>query len=423
MQEIIKIPVSEVKFVKELYPRLKENETAIEQYKDAIEKLPPIIIARDGVLIDGYHRWTAHKRLNIDEISAINLGNLTDIEILKESLVRNSYHGYQLSAQDKKNNANRLYVLLSGNTDEKYEEISNLLSISKETTRKYCQESRQNEKKKQQERALDLWLNCWTQEKIAEELNIPQQTISGWITENEKNSKIGKAPGATPDKPWGNIQHFDLWNFNAAHNDTSYFGKMPSQIVENLLWLYTEPGQIVFDPFAGSGTTIDTAKEMGRRVWSSDRKPASNILPIHNHDITSGYPENAPGKVDFILLDPPYWKQAEGKYSNDAEDLGNMELGEFYKSWSKILNGCIDHLSGNGHLAFIVSPNEDKDNDKVIDLAFEMYAIAVQAGFTPMRRIIVSYNTQQATGQQVEWARKKKKLLKLYRDLIVFQKK
>jgi hypothetical protein len=35
------------------------------------------------------------------------------------------------------------------------------------------------------------------------------------------------------------------------------------------------------------------------------------------------------------------------------------------------------------------------------------------------RRIIVPYQTQQATGQHVTWARENKRLLKLYRDLVV----
>jgi hypothetical protein len=35
------------------------------------------------------------------------------------------------------------------------------------------------------------------------------------------------------------------------------------------------------------------------------------------------------------------------------------------------------------------------------------------------RRIIVPYQTQQATGQQVTWARENKRMLKLYRDLVV----
>jgi len=65
------------------------------------------------------------------------------------------------------------------------------------------------------------------------------------------------------------VQHFDVWSFQNGGGDSSYFGRMPPAVVENLLWLYTEPGDIVVDPFAGGGTTIDVAKAMGRRVWAS----------------------------------------------------------------------------------------------------------------------------------------------------------
>src|SRR5207249_2871598 len=100
--------------------------------------------------------------------------------------------------------------------------------------------------------------------------------------------------------------------------ESSYFGKTPEQVVENLLWLYTELGEIVFDPMVGSGTTIDVAKRMGRRVWASDWKPHTPTLPIHQHDITTGWPEGAPSKVDFIFLDPPYWQPPTGKHSDSG---------------------------------------------------------------------------------------------------------
>jgi uncharacterized protein YgbK (DUF1537 family) len=58
---------------------------------------------------------------------------------------------------------------------------------------------------------------------------------------------------------------------------------------------------------------------------------------------------------------------------------------------------------------------------KVIDLAHLMYNAAESAGLTCERRIIVPYSTQQATGQQVDAAREHRKLLKLYRDLVVMR--
>ena len=47
------IPVSDVRFVKELYPRHKPHDDLIQQYRDAIGDLPPIVVARDGILVDG----------------------------------------------------------------------------------------------------------------------------------------------------------------------------------------------------------------------------------------------------------------------------------------------------------------------------------------------------------------------------------
>ena len=219
-------------------------------------------------------------------------------------------------------------------------------------------------------------------------------------------------------------QHFDVWTFPPARDNsagsTSYFGVLPPQVVENLLWFWSEPGDIVFDPFAGSGTTIDVAKRMGRRVFASDRKPSTPTLPIHEWDITDGWPDDAPAKADLILLDPPYWQQAAGKYSEDAADLGNMERDGFSDAWAAIVKTCTDHLADGGRIAYIISPTQLEDGS-VVDHATEMLAPFRDAGMAVDRRIIVPYSTQQATGQQVEWARDKKRMLKLYRDLVVLR--
>lgn len=449
------IPVDSVRFVKELYPRLRENDEAIERYRASLELLPPIVIAKDGVLVDGFHRLQAHKRENATEIRAINLGNLSDAEIFRESITRNSKHGQQLSAQDKQLLAGKLYLTFSDiGIPERIKEISAMLAISEKTARNYTKDARAEEKKAMQEKAWDLWLNCETQQAIADEIGISREAISDWLGNFGKLSKYTEHPES--------LQHFDVWSFHTATNNAgtpSYFGKIPPQVVENLLWLYTEPGQIVFDPFAGGGTTIDVSKAMGRRVWSSDRKPSTPTLPIHEHDITTGWPVDiketcpdcrgekpevkdgeeqpapcercngtgliqisAPKCPDFILLDPPYWMQAAGMYSADPEDLGNMSLDGFDTAWRSVIDTCHQHQKEDSYLAFIVSPAEDKEHDRVVDLGFMMYQACIDAGYKPHRRVIVTYNTQQATGRQVNWAKENKKLLKLYRDLVVFRR-
>ena len=99
----------------------------IERYRDALENLPPIIVARDGVLVDGYHRWQAHVREGADSIKAENIGNLADAEIIRELIKRNASHGQQLTRADKKRLAAQLWASFSDfTTADRVKEIRDL---------------------------------------------------------------------------------------------------------------------------------------------------------------------------------------------------------------------------------------------------------------------------------------------------------
>jgi hypothetical protein len=143
--------------------------------------------------------------------------------------------------------------------------------------------------------------------------------------ELDRNDKGEEQPDSTGWKR----PLYNVWSFAKKSSNVEHFGNSEQRILENLLYLYTEPFDIVLDPFAGGGSTIDVCKRRLRRYWVSDRKPivereqeirqldiAQNLPPLHNRwsDVTLTY------------LDPPYWRQAAGKYSDDAEDLGNMPL-------------------------------------------------------------------------------------------------
>lgn len=406
-----RVATDSIEFVKELYPRLREDDAAIERYRASLDLLPPITLARGRVLVDGFHRWQAHRRENIETIEVEDLGDLSDAEIFNESIRRNAKHGQQLSAKDKANLAGKLWQTLAHLPNaERVAYIGELLAVSERSVQSWTKDARSDEKKTQQAKVYDLWLDCLSERDIAERVGITHPTVSDWVEEKRKSAEFFQPPDSR--------QHFDVWNFAKSEGESSYFGKMPPQVVENLLWFYTEPDGIVFDPFAGGGTTIDVAKRMGRRVWSSDRKPSTPTLPIHEHDITTGWPKLAPKKANLILLDPPYWQQAKGQYSDDPEDLGNMSMDDFMSSWSTLVKACASHLVDGGRLAYIISPTQ-LEMGAVVDHATEMLRACWNVGLNVERRIIVTYNTQQATGQQVEWARDKKRLLKLYRDLVV----
>lgn len=404
------IAVDEVDFVKEMYPRLKPDDAAIERYRDSLDNLPPIVVARGRILVDGFHRWQAHKREGADRVPAEDLGDLSDTEIFNESIRRNAQHGQQLSTADKRSLAGKLWQTLAHLSNaERTAEIGALLAVSERAVQGWTKDARADEKKAAQAKAWDFWLDCWEQKEIAAEIGVSEGTISEWFSSRK----------SAESEPPESRQHFDVWQFHKADDAgaQSYFGALPPQVVENLLWFYTDPGDVVVDLFAGSGTTIEVAKSMGRRVWASDIRgdQYSPHLPIHTHDATTGWPTDAPAKAKLVVLDPPYWKQARGRYSSEPNELGEMDLAAFYDSWAKVLKAAKDRAE---RVAYIVSPTQD-DDGTVVDHATDMLRFAWDEGYTVDRRIIVTYQTQQATGQQVEWARENRRLLKLYRDLVV----
>jgi len=407
---------ADIRFVKELYPRLKPHDDVVERYRDALDQLPPITVARDGILVDGYHRWQAHVREGVDEIAAENLGNLSDAEIVRESIKRNSSHGQQLDRKDKQRMAGQLWQTLAHlDSAERVKDIAELLAVSERSVQAWTKDARKAEREDMQARAWDMWLDCNTQRDIAEFVGVSVGTINEWCSENAKSRNLNEPPESR--------QHFDIWQFATADKDDgqqSYFGAVPPQVLENLLWFYTEAGDIVVDLFAGSGTTVDVAKKMGRRVWASDIRGNhySPHLLIHQHDAGTGWPDDAPKKASIVFLDPPYWKQAKGRYSNEPGELAEMELPEFRAAWSQVVKAAMEHAD---RIAYIISPTQNEDGS-VYDHAVDMTDPFFLAGWNIERRIIVPYSTQQATGQQVTWARDNKRMLKLYRDLVVMSK-
>lgn len=408
-----RISTSDVRYVKELYPRLKPLEDVIERYRDALANLPPIVTARGGVLVDGYHRWQAHVRENAETIDAEDLGDLTDAEIVRESIRRNATHGQQLSRDDKRRMAGRLWAALADlPSAERVKDIAELLAVSDRAVQDWTKDVRKAEKQAQQEKAWDLWLDCAEQQAIAGQVGVHQTTIGEWLKDFRESADFLTPPESR--------QHFDVWSFATSDKDAgaqSYFGAVPPQVMENLLWFFTDPGHIVVDLFAGSGTTVDVAKRMGRRVWAADIRGNhySPHLPIHTHDATEGWPDDAPRRANLVFLDPPYWKQAAGRYSSEPNELAEMDLTEFTKAWDIVTAQSMDHAD---RVAFIISPTQN-DDGSVVDHATLMVEPFTDVGWRVERRIIVPYSTQQATGQQVTWARENRRMLKLYRDLVV----
>lgn len=65
---------------------------------------------------------------------------------------------------------------------------------------------------------------------------------------------------------------------STLHQLSPYIGKLKSSIASTLIDQYTKPGDLIVDPFAGSGTIPLQSALQGRRVFASDISPYARIL-------------------------------------------------------------------------------------------------------------------------------------------------
>lgn len=92
---------------------------------------------------------------------------------------------------------------------------------------------------------------------------IPYRTIIG-RTEEHKYHPDGKMMD-------------DVWDIGilstAANERTGYKTQKPGKLLERIIEISTNPGDLILDPFCGSGTTVAVAQKLGRRWIGIDDNP------------------------------------------------------------------------------------------------------------------------------------------------------
>lgn len=418
----MKIKVSDIVFREDLYPRINTSATTVQKYAEDLEVLPPIKVNQNNELIDGWHRWTAHKKNEAEFIEAEVIQTKSDAELLEKAIETNATHGLQLSQEDKRDMARRIYASTpERERDDKKKQLAKILSVSERTIRDWLSRVDKDAKDARNKRIFDMWLACYTQQEIADAVGIPRKTVDDTFGEFGDVSKLAKsdqsaAEHATDFTP----PIYNIWKQQEKTSGSTHFGNSEVRWVDNLLYLYTNPFDVVLDPFGGGGSTIDICKKRFRKYMVSDRKPiVEREKEIRKHDLKDGVLKPPQWKdVKLVYLDPPYWIQAEGQYSNDADDLGNQSLEDFTKNLARIINEYAKKIS-DAYIALIIQPTQWKAPDRQFtDHVGDM----LRAVKLPVdMRYSVPYESQQCTAQMVEWSKENKRCLVLTREIVVWR--
>lgn len=418
---LVKIKVDSVVFREDLYPRIETSATTVQKYAEDLDVLPAIKVNQHHELIDGWHRWTAHKKNEVVEIEAEIIETLSDTDLLQKAIETNATHGLQLSQADKKDMARKIYNgTPEKERDQKKKDLAKILSVSERTIREWLSRVDKDSRDARNKRIAELWMACHTQQEIADAVGMTQAEIAKSIP-NGESAELNKSDQANADHATDfDVPIYNVWKQQTKSEGSSHFGNSEVRWVDNLLYLYTKPFDVVIDPFAGGGSTIDICKKRMRRYFVSDRKPiVEREKEIRQHDLKEGPLKPPQWKdVKLVYLDPPYWIQAQGQYSNDADDLANQSLEDFTANLAKIIKQYADKIS-DAYIAMIIQPTQWKAPErKFVDHIGDM----LRAVKLPVEmRYSVPYESQQCNAQMVEWAKENKTCLVLTREIVVWK--
>lgn len=185
-----------------------------------------------------------------------------------------------------------------------------------------------------------------------------------------------RPPQRRPDELAPRLEVTTLWDFPSQNyggkrqGDKGYTGATPSYIIWNLLKRYTRPGDLVIDPMAGSGTTLDVARELGRRALGYDVYPTrqdifrvdARKLPLEDE------------KVHFVFVDPPY--STHVNYSDDPRCIGKLDAGdsEYYDAMKLVIGEISRVLIPGGYLGLYVSDSYVKGKG-FYPIGFELFGM------------------------------------------------
>lgn len=133
-----------------------------------------------------------------------------------------------------------------------------------------------------------------------------------------------------------------LWEYPSANygkgrqGDTKYKGQTPSWVIWQVLERWSKPGDVVLDPFCGSGTTLDVCKDLGRKGLGFDLAP-------YREDIGAADARDLPledNTVDMAFFDPPYADNLV--YSDDPACIGRTRADD--GSWHKAMEAVVEEL-------------------------------------------------------------------------------
>ena len=236
-------------------------------------------------------------------------------------------------------------------------------------------------------------------------------------------------PPAVPLSVWATAQQAPRTQRAGRYlpGTTAHPARMQPALAAHAIATLTEPGQVVFDPMCGAGTTLVEAMHAGRHAvgidiearWASLSR--DNIAHTARHGVSGygqvitadsrnlpdalppGYAEQLAGQVALVLTSPPYGLSTHGQVTANptrgvvkadhryapttrAANLAYQPLHRLLAGLTRILAGCIPLLASGGHIVLTTRPW--RQHGELVDLPGAVTQAGIRAGLVPVQRCV-----------------------------------
>jgi site-specific DNA-methyltransferase (adenine-specific) len=103
-------------------------------------------------------------------------------------------------------------------------------------------------------------------------------TLATWGTTKQRAVFAGngkRARSSSTDEPTAGVPMGDVWEIGVlapvSRERTGYPSQKPEALLDRIVMALSDPGDVVLDPYAGSGTTLAVAARQGRRFLGIDQ--------------------------------------------------------------------------------------------------------------------------------------------------------
>ena len=197
-----------------------------------------------------------------------------------------------------------------------------------------------------------------------------------------------------------------------AKNVLRHPAKFPETLAQEFIEFFTQPGQVVLDPMAGTGSSLVAALRAGRHSFGVELNPAYAEIARQviqeerlrlgaavdglTAQVITGDAAQLPllarqvsmPVVDYVLTSPPYWDMLHARgaetqrqrraapdvdvfYSTDPNDLGNVpDYEQFLERLSGIYASLKPLLRSGAYLTIIVK--NVKKGGRIYPLAWDL---------------------------------------------------